>query len=340
MLSLPLAALPAPPSLKDVLPPLPSPQLLLSTSLVLRRLALRLLLVEGATTVREKGARVVGVATTVGVAGVAGAGVEEVGAALGVAAMEVDGVVEVAGVVEAAGMVEAAGVVEAAGAVEEVRVELARVEAVVLLHVAVEALGVDSSCHASRTTPPLSSFVSGLSSVVLLGALVAARASASDVPGASESAAALGGSVSAVTGASESATSESLPSLPRLLAPPCLPCVEGRQRAAPHSSEFPLTTAPQQTLHMNMWGPAPVGGTDQERYFMLVVDDYTRYTTVFPLRRKADVTGVLIPWIRATRHQLRERFLRDLPVMRLHSDRSGEFSSGLLEEFFQAEGIR
>ncbi|CAI7872708.1 unnamed protein product [Closterium sp. NIES-53] len=131
----------------------------------------------------------------------------------------------------------------------------------------------------------------------------------------------------------------SLPSLPRSPAPPCLPCVERRQRAAPHSSKFPPTTSPLQTLHMDVWGPAPVGGTDQERYFLLVVDDCTRYTTVFPLQRKADVSGVLIPWICATRHQLRERFSRDFPVLRLHSDRGGEFSSDLLAEFCRDEGI-
>ncbi|CAI7761903.1 unnamed protein product, partial [Closterium sp. NIES-54] len=86
-------------------------------------------------------------------------------------------------------------------------------------------------------------------------------------------------------------------SLPLLLtspAPPCLPCVEGRQRAAPHSSSFPPTTAPLQTLHMDVWGPARVSGQGRERYFLLVVDDYTRYTT---------------------------RFGQDLPVLRLHSDR-------------------
>ncbi|CAI7884091.1 unnamed protein product [Closterium sp. NIES-53] len=88
---------------------------------------------------------------------------------------------------------------------------------------------------------------------------------------------------------------KSLPSLPHSPAPPCLLCVEGRQRAAPHSSEFPPTTAPLQTLHMDVWGPGPVGGMDQERYFLLVVDDYTRYSSVFPLRRKAAVSGVLIP---------------------------------------------
>ncbi|CAI7784758.1 unnamed protein product [Closterium sp. NIES-54] len=112
------------------------------------------------------------------------------------------------------------------------------------------------------------------------------------------------------------------------------------QRAAPHSSEFPPTTASLQTLHMDVWGPAPVGGTNQECYFLLVVDDYTRYTTVFPLRRKADVSSFFIPWIRATRRQLRDRFSRDLPFLRLHSDRGGEISSGLLAEFCQDEGIR
>ncbi|CAI7787554.1 unnamed protein product [Closterium sp. NIES-53] len=71
----------------------------------------------------------------------------------------------------------------------------------------------------------------------------------------------------------------SLPPLPRLFVPPCLPCVEGRQRAAPHFS-FPPTTAPLQTLHMD-----------------------------------------------------------DLPVLWLHSDRGGEFSSRLLEDFCGAEGI-
>ncbi|CAI7880757.1 unnamed protein product [Closterium sp. NIES-54] len=79
---------------------------------------------------------------------------------------------------------------------------------------------------------------------------------------------------------------KSLPPLPPSPAPPCLPCVEGRQRAAPHSS-FPLTTAPVQTLHMD----------------------------------------------------LREHFGTDLPVLRLHSDRGGEFSSDLLQDFCRGEGI-
>ncbi|CAI7771067.1 unnamed protein product [Closterium sp. NIES-54] len=131
----------------------------------------------------------------------------------------------------------------------------------------------------------------------------------------------------------------SLPPLPPGPAPTCIPCVEGREGAAPHSSSFPLTEAPLQTLHMDVWGTARVRGQGHERYFLLVVDDYSRYTTVFPLRSKGEVPEALIDWIRKARRQLSKIFGSDLPVLRLHLDRGGEFSSNLLRAFCRLEGI-
>ncbi|CAI7811723.1 unnamed protein product, partial [Closterium sp. NIES-54] len=93
----------------------------------------------------------------------------------------------------------------------------------------------------------------------------------------------------------------SLPPLPPGPAPTCVPCVEGRQRAAPHSSEFP--------------------------------PDFSTWT-------KGEATEVLIDRIRVARLRLRERFGSDFPDLRLHSDRGGEFSSDLLRAFCRAEGIR
>ncbi|CAI7879171.1 unnamed protein product [Closterium sp. NIES-53] len=67
---------------------------------------------------------------------------------------------------------------------------------------------------------------------------------------------------------------------------PSLPRLRGMSsrvlRAAPHSSEFPPTEAPLQTLHMDVWGPARVRGQGHERYFLLVVDDYSQAES-FPL---------------------------------------------------------
>ncbi|CAI7874901.1 unnamed protein product [Closterium sp. NIES-54] len=102
----------------------------------------------------------------------------------------------------------------------------------------------------------------------------------------------------------------SLPPLPPSLAPPCFPYVKGWQRTAPHFSSFPLTTAPLQTLHMDVVGPSP--------------------------RQWTEPRALLSAGLRL---QLRERFGTDLLVLRLHSDRGAEFSSDLLRYFCRGEGI-
>ncbi|CAI7841145.1 unnamed protein product [Closterium sp. NIES-54] len=96
------------------------------------------------------------------------------------------------------------------------------------------------------------------------------------------------------------------PSLPRLSWHALSSSFEGGQRPAPHSSLIPPTIAHLQTLHMDV---------------------------------KGQVVDVLIPWIRTIRLQLRERFGQDLPVLRLHFYKGGEFSSNLLREFCRGESI-
>ncbi|CAI7893286.1 unnamed protein product [Closterium sp. NIES-53] len=108
----------------------------------------------------------------------------------------------------------------------------------------------------------------------------------------------------------------------------------------PWSSLYTLAIEPPQVAASSQVSTsARASGQSRERYFLLVVDDYTRYTTVFLLRSKGQVVDVLIPWICAVRLQLRKRFRQDLPVLRLHSDRGGEFSSDLLWEICRGEGI-
>ncbi|CAI7872576.1 unnamed protein product [Closterium sp. NIES-53] len=124
-----------------------------------------------------------------------------------------------------------------------------------------------------------------------------------------------------------------LPSLPPSPAPPCIPCVEGRLCATPHSLSLRLATAPFETLHLDFEGPASRPGPEREIFFPVVVDDYSRYTTVFPLAKKSDVTSTLIRWILTT-EGARVRL-----VSCLHSDRGGEFHSSFLVGFRREQGI-
>ncbi|CAI7893272.1 unnamed protein product, partial [Closterium sp. NIES-53] len=110
-----------------------------------------------------------------------------------------------------------------------------------------------------------------------------------------------------------------LSSLLPLLAPPCGPCVEGRLRATPHSSSLRPASEPFETLHLDVWSPASRPDLERESFFLVVLDDYSRYTTVFPLAKKSDVTSTLIRWLLTTADTRGRR------VSCLHSD-CGEVS--------------
>ncbi|CAI5969069.1 unnamed protein product [Closterium sp. NIES-64] len=69
------------------------------------------------------------------------------------------------------------------------------------------------------------------------------------------------------------------------------PLCRGAAAGCPSLPQFPPTEAPLQTLHMDVWGPARIRGQGHERYFLLVVDDYSRYTHSLPLAQQ----GVSMP---------------------------------------------
>ncbi|CAI7882728.1 unnamed protein product [Closterium sp. NIES-53] len=101
------------------------------------------------------------------------------------------------------------------------------------------------------------------------------------------------------------------------------------ESAAPATGESALSsTAPTEALHT-----FTLDSGSSRSFFR----DST--TTLFPLCSKGEVPEVLIGCIRGARHQLSESFGSDLPVLRLHSDRGGEFSSDLLRAFCRTEGI-
>ncbi|CAI7889381.1 unnamed protein product, partial [Closterium sp. NIES-54] len=74
-------------------------------------------------------------------------------------------------------------------------------------------------------------------------------------------------------------------------------------------------------------------GPERERYFLVVVDDFPRYTMVFPLAKKSEVKSTLIRWLLATEGT------RSCRASCLHSDRGGEFFSGILDRFCGEQGI-
>ncbi|CAI7810006.1 unnamed protein product [Closterium sp. NIES-54] len=125
------------------------------------------------------------------------------------------------------------------------------------------------------------------------------------------------------------------PVLVALADPSSGPAVSRARLSPPVSSLVSTspTTTPFQTLHLDVWGLAPRLGSERERYFLVVVDDFFRYTMVFPLAKKSKVTSTLIRWLLVTKGTRVSR------VRCLHSDRGGELCSDVLAGFCGEQGI-
>ena len=63
----------------------------------------------------------------------------------------------------------------------------------------------------------------------------------------------------------------------------CDACQYGKLHQASFPPTLLHTTASFQIIHSDVWGPAPFLSIDGYRYYISFVDDYNKYTWIFPL---------------------------------------------------------
>jgi len=60
---------------------------------------------------------------------------------------------------------------------------------------------------------------------------------------------------------------------------------------------FPISTSKSKKcfdlIHVDIWGPSSIPSIHGHKYFLTIVDDYLRYTWIFPLKQKYEVVKVL-----------------------------------------------
>ncbi|GFW88416.1 retrovirus-related Pol polyprotein from transposon TNT 1-94 [Trichonephila clavipes] len=91
---------------------------------------------------------------------------------------------------------------------------------------------------------------------------------------------------------------------------------------------------PLELLHMDLSGPMPTESQGGNKYFLSIIDDYSRKVTVFPIRNKSDVFHTFI------RFQKRaERFLSK-KVIAVRTDGGLEFCNKDMDNFLTELGIK
>ena len=81
------------------------------------------------------------------------------------------------------------------------------------------------------------------------------------------------------------------------------------------------------------WGPAPVISVYNFKYYLVFVDDYTRFVWAYLLKLKSNVFNIF-KFVKATvENQL------NLKIKTIRLDGGGEFSSKAFAEFCSSQGI-
>ncbi|GFX58169.1 copia protein [Trichonephila clavipes] len=115
----------------------------------------------------------------------------------------------------------------------------------------------------------------------------------------------------------------------------CIPCKLAKSTREFHSKDGAVRSKrPLELLHMDLCGPMPTESQGGNKYFLSIIDDYSRKVTVFPIRNKSDVFHTFI------RFQKRaERFLSK-KVIAVRTDGGLEFCNKDMDNFLTELGIK
>jgi transposase InsO family protein len=94
------------------------------------------------------------------------------------------------------------------------------------------------------------------------------------------------------------------------------------------------TTRPLEILHMDLFGPVAYISISGNKYGLVIVDDYSRFTWVFFLQDKSETQEVLKKFLRRAQSEF------DTKVKKIRSDNGTEFKSTQVEDFLDEEGIK
>lgn len=113
----------------------------------------------------------------------------------------------------------------------------------------------------------------------------------------------------------------------------CEYCQFAKSSKLPFSSSSTVSHKPLELIHSDVWGPAPVVAEGGFKYYILFIDDFTKYTWFFPLMCKSDVFSVFLSF------KLHVENLLSVKIKCFRSDGGGEYMSLRFQSLLKTSGI-
>ena len=72
----------------------------------------------------------------------------------------------------------------------------------------------------------------------------------------------------------------------------CTSCQLGKQPVLPFNNSESISNSIFELIHSDVWGPSPVGSIGGSQYFVIFIDDYFRYSWIFPMKYHSEILPI------------------------------------------------
>lgn len=116
--------------------------------------------------------------------------------------------------------------------------------------------------------------------------------------------------------------------------PVCDACQVGKSCQLPFSSSGFVSNQHLERIHYDLWEPSPVVSAQGFKYYVIFIDNFSRYTWFYPLKLKSDFYSVFIRFQNMVENQLQKK------IKQFQCDGGGEFLSKQFLSHLAASGIQ
>ena len=112
----------------------------------------------------------------------------------------------------------------------------------------------------------------------------------------------------------------------------CSPCQLAKTQRLPFVINKTRALNLLDLVHCDLWGPSPIASNDNYRYYVIFVDDHSRFSWLYPLKAKSDFSRVLVGFL----NMVQTQFSRKIKIFQ--SDGGTEFFNHHVKSIFEANG--
>ena len=114
--------------------------------------------------------------------------------------------------------------------------------------------------------------------------------------------------------------------------PDCKICIQSKQAVKPFDGTLERKLKPGELTHIDLWGKYDVASIHGNQYYILFIDDATRYVTVHFLKRKDEAVQYVKNYLEYLKTHLK-------PPKAIRIDRGKEFLNDPLKSYLDSRGL-